>query len=126
MAEELVFSQRCTEALELLKPIVNQYRKESWSILLKAALKLALKCAYLVAAVPEYVAYALELSSNDIIEDDEEKCRVFSNVCRLLETPAKIPSAEPGIYIMFMFNMLINSLNILKSSNVLQLTTFFL
>ena len=66
MAEELVFSQRCTEALELLKPIVNQYRKESWSILLKAALKLALKCAYLVAAVPEYVAYALELSSNDI------------------------------------------------------------
>ena len=103
MAEELVFSQRCTEALELLKPIVNQYRKESWSILLKAALKLALKCAYLVAAVPEYVAYALELSSNDIIEDDEEKCRVFSNVCRLLETPAKIPSAEPGINYLCIF-----------------------
>ena len=33
----------------LLKPIVSQYRKDSWTILLKAALQLALKCAYLVA-----------------------------------------------------------------------------
>ena len=98
MAEELVSSQRCQEALELLKPIVNQYRKESWNILLKAALHLALKCAFLVAAVPEYVAFGLELASGSIPETDEEKKRIMGNICRLLDVPPKLPSAEPGNY----------------------------
>ena len=54
---------RCSEALELLKPIVTQYRKDGWKILLKAALHLALKCAFLEAAVPDYVAFGLELGT---------------------------------------------------------------
>ena len=94
-----MFSQRCSEALELLKPIVSQYRKDSWTILLKAALQLALKCAYLVAAAEDYVAFALELASNATMDDNDEKTRVISNVCRLLENPPKIPSAEPGTHI---------------------------
>ena len=94
-----MFSQRCSEALKLLKPIVSQYRKDSWTILLKAALQLALKCAYLVAAAEDYVAFALELASNATMDDNDEKTRVISNVCRLLENPPKIPSAEPGTHI---------------------------
>jgi hypothetical protein len=99
MAEELVSSQRCSEALDLLKPIVDQYRKDGWSILLKAALQLALKCAYLVAAASDYVAISLELASSStgsLPEDADEKCRIMSNLCRLIEAPAKSPSAEPG------------------------------
>ena len=58
---------RCSEALELLKPIVTQYRKDGWKILLKAALHLALKCAFLEAAIPDYVAFGLELGTIHIL-----------------------------------------------------------
>ena len=95
-AEELVSSQRCSEALELLRPIVTQYRKDSWKLLLKAALYLALKSAYLVASVSDYVAFGLELASNATLEEPDEKCRIMGNICRLLEVPPKLPSAEPG------------------------------
>ena len=96
MAEELVSSQKCEEALQLLKPIVAQYRKDGWKILLKAALQLALKCAYLVASVSDYIAFGLELASNSTSDDLEEKSRIIGNISRLFESPPKIPSAEPG------------------------------
>ena len=91
------FLFRCSEALELLKPIVTQYRKDGWKILLKAALHLALKCAFLEAAIPDYVAFGLELAANESAEEPEEKHRIMTNICRLLEAPAKLPSAEPGL-----------------------------
>ena len=51
----------------MLKPIVTQYRKDGWKILLKAALHLALKCAFLEAAIPDYVAFGLELGTIHIL-----------------------------------------------------------
>ena len=84
MAEELVSSQRCAEALQLLRPIVAQYRKDRWKLLLKAALYLALKSAYLVASVSDYVAFGLEIASSETQEEPEEKCRIMSNICQLL------------------------------------------
>ena len=63
----IFFLCRCSEALELLKPIVTQYRKDGWKILLKAALHLALKCAFLEAAIPDYVAFGLELGTIHIL-----------------------------------------------------------
>ena len=51
----------------MLKPIVTQYRKDGWKILLKAALHLALKCAFLEAAIPDYVAFGLELGTFHIL-----------------------------------------------------------
>lgn len=95
MAEELVSSQKCSEALELLKPIVAQYRKDGWKVLLKAALQLALKCAFLVAAASDYIAFGLELA---MLEEENEKGRIMTNLCRLLEEKPKLPSAEPGIH----------------------------
>ncbi len=100
MAEELVSSQKCSQALDLLKPVLCQYRKDGWKILLKAALELALKCAFIMAALPDYVAFSLELAANETPQDCENdssnKCRIMSNLCRMLETNPKIPSAEPG------------------------------
>ena len=75
MAEELVSSHRCSEALELLKPIVSQYRKDGWKILLKAALHLALKCAFLEAAVSDYVAFGL--GKIQIFFDQEGRTRIL-------------------------------------------------
>ena len=46
---------------------MTQYRKDGWKILLKAALHLALKCAFLEAAVPDYVAFGLELGTIHIL-----------------------------------------------------------
>lgn len=96
MAEELVSSHQCQEALQLLKPIVAQYRKDGWKILLKEALHLALKCAFLVAHVPDYVAFALELAASATVEEPQEKGRIMTNLCRLFEDSPKIPSTEPG------------------------------
>ena len=39
----------------------------------------------------------LELAANETAEDPEEKQRIMTNICRLLEAPAKLPSAEPGL-----------------------------
>ena len=45
----------------------------------------------------------LELAANETAEDPEEKQRIMTNICRLLEAPAKLPSAEPGLtYIFFL------------------------
>jgi hypothetical protein len=62
MADELVAAQKYSQALDLLKPIVEQYRRQGWAVLLNAALALAIKCAFLTASVEDYVAFGLELA----------------------------------------------------------------
>jgi len=43
------------------------------------------------------VAFGLELAANETAEDTEEKHRIMTNICRLLDAPPKLPSAEPGL-----------------------------
>ena len=107
MAEELKSAQKYREALDLLRPVIIQYRQEKWHALLSAVLSLGLKCAFLVASISDYVAFALELAhissqdkgiafpSKQQIEDTK---RIMTNVCNLFhnERP-KIPSTEPGL-----------------------------
>ena len=107
MAEELKSAQKYKEALDLLRPVIIQYRKEKWNALLSAVLSLALKSAFLVAAVPDYIAFALELAnvSNDkrnnslqTTQQMEEAKRIMNNICNLFDgTHPKIPSSEPGL-----------------------------
>ena len=49
MAEELKSAEKYREALELLQPVMEHYRREQWRPLLDAVLSLGLKCAYLLA-----------------------------------------------------------------------------
>ena len=49
MAEELKSAEKFREALELLQPVMEHYRREQWRPLLDAVLSLGLKCAYLLA-----------------------------------------------------------------------------
>lgn len=49
MAEELKSAEKYREALALLQPVMEHYRREKWRPLLDAVLSLGLKCAYLLA-----------------------------------------------------------------------------
>ena len=107
MAEELKSAQKYKEALDLLRPVINQYRREKWHALLSAVLALGLKCAFLVASISDYVAFALELAyitnldkgkGAQAFQQIEETKRIMNNVCNIFhhERP-KIPSTEPGL-----------------------------
>lgn len=94
MAEELKFAQKYNEALGLLKQVIAQYRQDSWGVLLMSALSLGLKCAFLVASVPDYILFALELAACSLSKDEQR--RIMGNLGKMFDLPPKIPSAEPG------------------------------
>eukprot|EP00096_Caligus_rogercresseyi_P005662 TRINITY_DN21630_c0_g1_i1.p1 TRINITY_DN21630_c0_g1~~TRINITY_DN21630_c0_g1_i1.p1 ORF type:complete len:1144 (-),score=382.67 TRINITY_DN21630_c0_g1_i1:80-3382(-) len=96
VAEELRKEHQYRESLELLKPVIQTYRREKWSFLLNSVLSLSLKCSFLICAIPEYAALCLELGSFDIQHvSQEEKNRISGNLNKLLQ--CQCPSAEPGL-----------------------------
>ena len=107
MAEELKSAQKYKEALDLLRPVIIQYRQEKWNALLSAVLSLGLKCAFLVVSISDYIAFALELAfittqdNKKTVQGNqqvEETKRIMNNICNLfhIERP-KIPATEPGL-----------------------------
>ncbi len=101
MAEELMAGQKYRQALDLLRPIVGQYRRQGWSVLLNAGLSLGLKCAFLTASVEDYVTFGLELAKKIekramTKEECDEKHRIMSNISKIFQNNGQIPSAEPG------------------------------
>ena len=115
MAEELKSAQKYEEALHLLRPVIVQYRQDKWNALLNAVLLLALKCAFLVGSISDYLAFSIELAnipavSNKVLRakggrgDQVEKAdanRIMKNICALFDSTseggAKIPCTEPGL-----------------------------
>ena len=107
MAEELKSAQKYKQALDLLRPVIIQYRQEKWHALLSAVLSLGLKCAFLVTSVSDYVAFALELAyicnqdrskTVQVCPQNEESKRIMNNICNLFHSDRpKIPSTEPGL-----------------------------
>lgn len=97
MAEELKSAQRYKEALDLLHEVMNHYRAEGWRPLLDAVLSLAVKCAFLLADMSEYLRLCLDLASFESAVSDDEKNRIMQNVANILEqNHPKVPAAEPG------------------------------
>ncbi len=96
MAEELKSAERYREALNLLLPVMDHYRREKWRPLLDAVLALGIKCAYLLVDVGQYVRLSLDLCSDESMTGEDEKARVVQNVVRLFEKEPKAPAAEPG------------------------------
>ena len=97
MAEELKNAQRYRQALDLLLPVMDHYRREKWRPLLDAVLSLGMKCAFLLVDVELYVKLSLDLCSENSSLGEEEKTRVMQNLMRLFEDPPKVPGAEPGL-----------------------------
>ncbi|XP_078252931.1 trafficking protein particle complex subunit 11 [Rhinoraja longicauda] len=89
---------KCCEAIKvLLDYVMCDYRSERWWMLLTFILGTALKCAYLMGQIKDYITYSLELLGRSSTLSDEQKSRVEKNLIKVLmnESPAPEPECDP-------------------------------
>ncbi|XP_077995405.1 trafficking protein particle complex subunit 11-like [Glandiceps talaboti] len=94
MGEEYYHAKDYNKALTLLDRVTWDYRNERWWGLLTSILTMALRCAYLVASVKEYVTLSLELIGRYAKISAEEKRHIQMNLIRVISN--KAPEAESG------------------------------
>uniref|UniRef100_A0A3Q2DCW3 Trafficking protein particle complex subunit 11 n=1 Tax=Cyprinodon variegatus TaxID=28743 RepID=A0A3Q2DCW3_CYPVA len=90
MGEEYYHAKDYTKAL-LLDYVMCDYRTERWWPLLTAILTTALRCAYLMASVKDYIIYCMELLGRSTLKE-EQKSRIEKNLFKVLMN--KVPEAE--------------------------------
>ena len=61
------------------------YRYERWHSLLTACSSLALKCAFQMAALQDYLALSLEIMGPNMSVSDEEKEEAYTNVISIIK-----------------------------------------
>ncbi|XP_034036782.1 trafficking protein particle complex subunit 11 [Thalassophryne amazonica] len=98
MGEEYYHAQDYTKALKLLDYVMCDYRTERWWGLLTAILTTALRCAYLMASVKDYLMYCMELLGRASTLRQEQKLRIEKNLFKVLmnEAPDAEPECEPA------------------------------
>lgn len=69
----------------LLTHMLWDYRSEKWWLLISNILQKALNCAYLSANIQDYVILSLEILGEHITIPQEDKIRVFNNLCNILK-----------------------------------------
>uniref|UniRef100_A0A3Q2EE88 Trafficking protein particle complex subunit 11 n=1 Tax=Cyprinodon variegatus TaxID=28743 RepID=A0A3Q2EE88_CYPVA len=92
MGEEYYHAKDYTKALKLLDYVMCDYRTERWWPLLTAILTTALRCAYLMASVKDYIIYCMELLGRASTLKEEQKSRIEKNLFKVLMN--KVPEAE--------------------------------
>ncbi|KAK5622436.1 Trafficking protein particle complex subunit 11, partial [Crenichthys baileyi] len=92
MGEEYYHAKDYTKALKLLDYVMCDYRTERWWPLLTAILTTALRCAYLMANVKDYIIYCMELLGRASTLKEEQKSRIEKNLFKVLMN--KVPEAE--------------------------------
>lgn len=93
MGEEYFHAKDYTKALKLLDYVMCDYRTERWCGLLTAILSTALRCAYLMASVKDYIIYCMELLGRASTLKEEQKLRIEKNLIKVLMN--EVPDAEP-------------------------------
>ncbi|XP_013882191.1 trafficking protein particle complex subunit 11 [Austrofundulus limnaeus] len=93
MGEEYYHAKDYTKALKLLDYVMCDYRTERWWALLTAILSTALRCAYLMASVKDYVIYSMELLGRASTLKEEQRSRIEKNLFKVLMN--EVPDAEP-------------------------------
>ncbi|TNN63892.1 Trafficking protein particle complex subunit 11 [Liparis tanakae] len=93
MGEEYYYAKDYTKALKLLDYVMCDYRTERWWGLLTAILTTALRCAYLMASVKDYIIYCMELLGRASTLKEEHKLRIEKNLIQVLMN--EVPDAEP-------------------------------
>uniref|UniRef100_A0A8C2WVK6 Trafficking protein particle complex subunit 11 n=1 Tax=Cyclopterus lumpus TaxID=8103 RepID=A0A8C2WVK6_CYCLU len=93
MGEEYYYAKDYTKALKLLDYVMCDYRTERWWGLLTAILTTALRCAYLMASVKDYIIYCMELLGRASTLKEEHKLRIENNLIQVLMN--EVPDAEP-------------------------------
>uniref|UniRef100_A0A8D0A7R5 Trafficking protein particle complex subunit 11 n=1 Tax=Sander lucioperca TaxID=283035 RepID=A0A8D0A7R5_SANLU len=93
MGEEYYHAKDYTKALKLLDYVMCDYRTERWWGLLTAIVSTALRCAYLMASVRDYMIYCMELLGRASTLKEEQKLRIEKNLIKVLKN--EVPEAEP-------------------------------
>uniref|UniRef100_A0A665VH02 Trafficking protein particle complex 11 n=1 Tax=Echeneis naucrates TaxID=173247 RepID=A0A665VH02_ECHNA len=98
MGEEYYHAKDYTKALKLLDYVMCDYRTERWWGLLTAILITALRCAYLMASVKDYIIYCMELLGRASTLKEEQKGRIEKNFFKVLmnEVPDPEPDCDPS------------------------------
>ncbi|KAG9479874.1 hypothetical protein GDO78_011744 [Eleutherodactylus coqui] len=99
MGEEYYYAKDYTKALKLLDYVMCDYRSERWWTLLTSILGTALKCAYLMAQLKDYITYSLELLGRASTLKDDQKSRIEKNLIMVLmnESPDPEPDCDASI-----------------------------
>ncbi|XP_026213775.1 trafficking protein particle complex subunit 11 [Anabas testudineus] len=93
MGEEYYHAKDYTKALKLLDYVMCDYRTERWWGLLTAILTTALRCAFLMASVKDYIIYCMELLGRASKLKEEQKSRIEKNLIKVLMN--EVPDPEP-------------------------------
>ncbi|XP_069796522.1 trafficking protein particle complex subunit 11 isoform X3 [Narcine bancroftii] len=93
MGEEYYYAKDYSKALKLLDYVMCDYRTERWWNLLTFILSTALKCAYLMGQIKDYITYSLELLGRSSTLKKEQKSRVEKNLIKVLMNES--PDPEP-------------------------------
>lgn len=95
MADEYYCCGDFGKALTLLSHMLWDYRRERWWGLASHVLARALRCAFLSAAVQDYVQLSLEALSRHVRVPGDDKERIFRNIVAVLDL--EVPSPEPEL-----------------------------
>uniref|UniRef100_T1IXF1 Trafficking protein particle complex subunit 11 n=1 Tax=Strigamia maritima TaxID=126957 RepID=T1IXF1_STRMM len=93
MGEEYYHLKDYERSLTLLTRVMWDYRWERWWNLLHGIQLMALRCAYLMANIQEYVTIMIEALSKCVPFKDHDKRRIQSNLVRVVLGEA--PEPEP-------------------------------
>ncbi|XP_041445016.1 trafficking protein particle complex subunit 11 [Xenopus laevis] len=94
MGEEYYHAKDYTKALKLLDYVMCDYRSERWWTLLTSILTTALKCAYLMAQLKDYITYSLELLGRASTLKEDQKSRIEKNLIQVLMNESPDPEPE--------------------------------
>ncbi|KAM4707991.1 trafficking protein particle complex subunit 11 [Discoglossus pictus] len=99
MGEEYYYAKDYTKALKLLDYVMCDYRSERWWTLLTSILTTALKCAYLMAQLKDYITYSLELLGRASTLKEDQKSRIEKNLINVLmnESPDPEPDCDSSM-----------------------------
>ena len=95
MADELMIDQKYKEALAVLLPCGEAYRKEGWLKLTTSTLLKAIKCAFLIINVELYLSLCLDLLGPGAECSGTEKERIEQNLFLVLDMKPPLP--EPSL-----------------------------
>uniref|UniRef100_UPI00358EE0D2 trafficking protein particle complex subunit 11 n=1 Tax=Myxine glutinosa TaxID=7769 RepID=UPI00358EE0D2 len=94
MGEEYYCAKDYTRSLTLFNYVLCEYRVERWWMILTSILSTALKCAFLMAQVQDYITISMELLGRTSTLDDERKSVIQKNLMKVLMNTC--PDPEPA------------------------------
>ncbi|XP_067935150.1 trafficking protein particle complex subunit 11-like [Watersipora subatra] len=94
IGEEHYHAREYHKALQILNRVATEYRKEGWYTLLTAVVTTALRSAYLLADLQNYITLSLEFLAEEICRSVESKTKAQVDLLQVI--CGNIPDHQPG------------------------------